>query len=335
MGILESLLGSVWKKETTDWTFGPIKRARIAAPYAADERPLETGKDYIKVMLRAMRIPYVQKATSKYFGAVHSFISVPRPLSPGNAFHVFTAPSHLKSLDAANLDRVIPGDKVLFGPTPYHGGDGKMEMALFSVKSADLCAPYVTLLGKLSEAAGTTRVGAAAALLPLLKTGIGLLTESTDAVTMEVGVDKAFAATSGCYVAARAPAQPTRLDAYSIARDGALLENGKPVKEYPYFVFTIEATRNRGDWAEVQDVSEPYARLLELAKKGDQKEAASVFEELKRRARLSLDLVPADAEEIILWIDGQLKRAFPGQMHAARARPEMESLNRLPLYQRP
>jgi hypothetical protein len=336
MGLLDNLLGLVWKKETEDWTFGTIAPGQIAAPFAFPQRPLQDGKEYVNVILRTMRIPEVQRGASKYFGAVHSFLSLDHPILTDHVFHVFTAPTRLRDLDAANLDRVVRADDRLLGPTPYHGGDIRMEMALFSVKSADLSAPFVSLLEGLSATAGTAFLGAAAPLLPLLTNGVKLLTETPGAATLEIGLDRTLTAPStGCYVAARAPAATTPIDKFSIAQDGKLLDDiRRPVTAYPYIVFTIEGTNNRKDWAKIPDVSQPYGALLDVARKGDQKEAASLFEELKRRARLSFDLVPNDAEFIIKWVEGQLQRALPAAMHAGIACAEMEPLEKLPLYNR-
>ena len=59
-----------------------------------------------------------------------------------------------------------------------------------------------------------------------------------------------------------------------------------------------------------------------------------MFDEMKRRVRLSLDLVPDDGESIIAWIEGQLKRALPSAMLATGQWVEMEPLESLPLYNR-
>jgi len=335
MGMLGSLLGKVWSTETQSWTFGRIAPSRIDAPYSLPERPLDAGKEYVNLVLRAMRITHVRRGTSKYFGAIHSFITLDHPLVTDHAFHVLTAPAHLRDLDAANLDRVVQTESRVLGPTPYHGGDLRIEMALFSVKSADLSAPFVSLLDELSTAAGTAFLGPAAPFLPLLKSGVKQLIAAPGAATLEIGIDRAFTAPStGCYVAARV-ATPTALEELSLGQDGRLLgSNGKEVTAYPYFVFTIESTRNRKDWANIPDVQLPYGDLLAAARKGDQREAGSLFEAMKRRLRLSFDLVPADAEEIITWVDGQLKRALPASLQAGTSRAEMAPLEALPLYTR-
>jgi hypothetical protein len=339
MGILEAVLGNVWKKEATDWTYGRMDPAHIEAPeYAVPARPLQAGKEYLNVELKAMRITHVQRAASKYFGAVHSFLTLEHPLRDDIAFHVFTAPSQLKSLDAANLDRVIQSNQRLAGPTPYHGGDVNLEMALFSVKSADLSTPFVSILDAMSTTAGTAFLGAAAPLLPLLKAGVTSLTEAPDTVHLEIGISQQLANPStGCYVVARTPAVAAGLTRFRISTEGALLhQDRRPVKEFPYLVFTISGTNNRRDWARLPDVREPYADLLAAARKGDQQEAASLFEQMKRRLRLSFDLVPGDAEEIIRWVEDQLRRAFPGSVQARldEARDAMEPLESLPLYSR-
>lgn len=339
MGILEGLLGNVWKKEAVDWTYGRMDPSRIeAAAYAVAPRPLAAGKDYVNVELRSMRITHVQRATSKYFGAVHSFLTLYHPLREDTPFHVFTAPSQLKSLDAANLDRVIQSNQRLAGPTPYHGGDLNLEMALFSVKSADLSTPFVSLLDAISTTAGTAFLGAAAPLLPILKSGVTHLTEAPDTVHLEIGLSQQVSSPgTGCYVVARTPATADGLARFRISPEGALLhDNRKPVAEFPYLVFTVEGTNNRRDWAKLPDAKEPYAALLAAARKGDQQEAMSLFEEMKRRLRLSFDLVGDDAEEIIGWVDGQLKKAFPGTTHARPAAAEsmMDRLEALPLYRR-
>lgn len=64
MGILNDLLGKVWSRESKDWTFGQIDPMRVKAPYAIEARPLEAGKEYVKVMMRTMRITHVRKGVN-------------------------------------------------------------------------------------------------------------------------------------------------------------------------------------------------------------------------------------------------------------------------------
>jgi len=334
MGLLDDLLGTIWSKETQDWVFERIDPDHNAAPYNIAPRPLQQREEYISIVLRSMRIPLVQKGTSKYFGAVHSFISLDHPILPENAFHVFAAPTNLRDLDAPNIDRVVQADRRLLGPTPYHGGDVRIEMALFSLKSSDLATPYASLLEGLSATAGTAILGVAAPLLPLLKTGVQLLTDATGTVSLEIGIDQTFTSpTTGCYVAARIPGSSASLAQFGVAQNGRLLDsNGGQVTAFPYFIFTIDGTDSRPDWAKVPDLAQPYAAIMEAARRGDQQEAGSLFEEMKRRVHLSFDLVPGHADFIINWVETQLKKAFPATRQSSLMKFEMPPLESLPRY---
>jgi hypothetical protein len=91
---------------------------------------------------------------------------------------------------------------------PYRGGDVKLEAGLFSVKEADLAAPFLEVLDDLSSAAGTSVIGALPFAGPLVK-AFDMLVAAPDAVQLEIGVSNTMPAgdlrAGGTFVVMRAP----------------------------------------------------------------------------------------------------------------------------------
>src|SRR4051794_3651502 len=115
------------EKIPVDWTFLPL---------TIDADATE-GEYYLTIDLGSMRTPETERGYTKWYGAVHSFVSVPTSDATDNAkFRVVTTRSNLKDIDATNLDRVLQFNKRLLGPIPYRGGMLTFEVGLYSVKSA-------------------------------------------------------------------------------------------------------------------------------------------------------------------------------------------------------
>ena len=81
-----------------------------------------------------------------------------------------------------------------------------LTVALFSVKSADLAAPYLELLTSLANTGGVAFLSAAKPYVEPLRKGADLLFGTAGASQLEIGFDRDFTALeAGYYLAMRAP----------------------------------------------------------------------------------------------------------------------------------
>jgi hypothetical protein len=315
MGILDN----IWKSESRDWVFGAIRPANT--PFEINEEKLEARDCYINVILRSLRITHVRVGTNKFYGAIHSFITVPNPIERKREFHVFTSPNRLVELEAPGLDNVMSMETRLVGPTPYLGGDLDLEIALLSIKSTELARPFLSTLEKLSDCASVAFLHSAAPYLEPLSIGVKLLTGVSGASEIEIGISKTITATkTGCFVAMRAPRlSDDEFSQLSLAEDGKLLDaSGKLIKNYPYFVFTIQKSDKRDDWFNIEELATSYGRVLSAVREGDINDVTLQFENFKRTTRACPDLLSRDANRIVDLVEEELKDRAIGTLTAGK-----------------
>jgi hypothetical protein len=111
---------SIWKQAASDWTYAEIPPDKTPGGLGHDVIAKDAA--YLNVKLRSMRIVHVRKGLSKFYGTVHSFISVPYLSGQPAVFHVITTPGDLQKVDAENIDRILVMDKRLLAP--FHIAEG-------------------------------------------------------------------------------------------------------------------------------------------------------------------------------------------------------------------
>lgn len=288
----------IFRTRAEDWTYGRLMPSQL--PDGQPSRAIEAEAEYVSAFVHSLRICDVRRGVSKFYGTVHSLASVPPSRFGERAeFHALTTPEGLKNLDAKNVNRVVTLNQRILGPVPYRGGDLEIELGLFSVKSADLADPFLSVLEDLSSLAGVAFVATARPFAEPLKRGIGLLTDSVGASILEIGLAKIYnPAETGYFVVMRASKGSVALKSLSLDDDGRLLADGVTVKDYPYVVISIEASSQRPDWRVIPDVAQAYGVLERAVARQNMNDAHDALSAFKVAVHWSPDLLSVDAERI-------------------------------------
>lgn len=299
---------NIWRTQAQTWIFEWLDPSQI--PGTPASQPVKAENAYLSVRLASMRVVNVRKSLSTFYGTVHSHISIPHLSGKPASFDVVTTPSALQKVDAKHMDRLIPVNKRLLGPVPYRGGDLEMEVGLFSVKQADLAAPYLDLLATLSEAAGVSYIKAALPFAAPLQKGIQLLTGSDSKDILEIGI--AYSSKSpqtGYYLVMRAPKGTMNVRTLRVTSpDNYLVDAaGKSVGDYPYMLIEISASLEREAWFEIPELQNPYAALKEAVRARKVDEVQERFATFKFTVLTSDDLLHTDARKIVDGVDQWLK----------------------------
>lgn len=307
----------IFRTRAEDWTYGKLQPSQV--PGGEPSRQVAAEGEYLSAFVHSLHVCDVRRGVSRFYGAVHSLVSVPPSrLGERAEFHSLTTPENLRNLDARNVNRVVTLDQRILGPVPYRGGDVEIELGLFSVKSADLADPFLSVLEDLASSAGVAFVAVARPFVEPLKRGIGLLTGSDGPSILEIGLAKVFnPAETGHFVVMRAPKGQVELDTLSLDEDGTLLRGGKAVRDYPYVVISIQASPERPDWRLIPDVAKAYAELEQAVAKqkvNDIRDALSAF---KVAVHWSPDLLPADSERIYELVKAQTGKTVDAVQTAA------------------
>ena len=85
----------VWQQRANGWA-----RSEIVSANTLAGEPIEPDGAYVYIWLESMRITNVRKGLTRFFGAVHSFVSVPVLSGAERAtFHSVSTPTGLQALD--------------------------------------------------------------------------------------------------------------------------------------------------------------------------------------------------------------------------------------------
>lgn len=292
--------------------------ARTAGP--PKKRTLAPGESYIRVRLRSIHIPFVRKGFSRFYGVLHSSIEVPHLDGRATMFEVVTSPADLRNVAAARPDRIIHHDRTLCGWCPYVGGTLRLRLALISVKAGDLAGPYVSLLEEVAGLAGVAYAATAAPYVAAVRKGVDLLTGSASDSDVEVAlVADLSPCETGWWFIARIEQHAAQNKILGVDRDGQVHNaNGAPVKDAPYFVFTIEAESTRDDWFEIPEIKASYSRLRTLTREGVYPEAEKELAHLLRIIKLSPDLLAADRATLADKIEKEFRSATPATLTSGK-----------------
>jgi len=292
-------LANIFKSKTKDWFYSQLPVENT--PDNLEVRILNPNEEYLSIILKSMRIVNVRKGLSKFYATVYSHIEVAHLAGKPASFNYVTTPDNLEKLDGARIDRVVNLNRRLLGPVPYRGADVKMEVGLFSIKEADLAAPFINLLSGMSSLGGVSFISTALPYVKPLEDGIALLTGSSDDTILEIGLNTELDKVStGYFVVIRANKNDIDADNLIIdKRDFRLVsKNGSAIENYPYMVFEISAAKFRDDWFNIPEVSLSYNKLREQVQKGNYNDASDALKAFKRIVYTSPDLLLKDAKSI-------------------------------------
>jgi hypothetical protein len=320
----------VMRKQAEDWTYLEFKQDQV--PDGVARTAIAPNEGYMSVILRSMRIVNVRKGISKFYGAVQSWIAVPQ-IGQGLAeFQVVSTPSELKNVDAANLDRVLTMDQRILGPIPYRGGDLRLELGLFSIRSADLAGPFLDILTKMSEAAGVSYVTAALPFVQPIKDGINLLAGADKDSILEIGISRAVMVPQTGYSAViRAPRGTIDGASLRVAQDRRLQDQqGAAIRNYPYIVWSVEITTHRPDWFLIPELKKAYEKLNECVRNGQEQAVNDASAAFRSTTLTCSDLLFNDAQTIV---DGVQQEVQVTMKRVETAGPSDPAQNLRPLQE--
>ncbi len=324
----------IWRKQATDWTFGVLGADQV--PSGLKSNQIEAHKAYVNIFVRSMRVVDVRKALKKFYGTVHSFITLPHIFDQKAEFHALTTPTQLSNIDAQNVDRIIQMNHRLLGPVPYRGGDLKIELGLFSIESVDYAGPFLKILESIATAAGVSYINKAIPFLGPLNDGVNLLFGMGQGITLEVGLSNTFdKPTSGYFVIIRAPKNKIDVKKLTLDTDNRLIDTtGEAITEYPYIVFSIEASEKREAWFDIPEIKTAYKVVIDAVRSGNAKTTQEAFTVFKRITLTSPDLLIDDAERLVTKVEAELKRVLRRVRGLTRPiAPSIIDLDKIDLYE--
>jgi hypothetical protein len=329
-------LSSIWNtlcaEKSNEWLFGKLEPSQI--PFKINEGPIQVDQEYIDVFLRSMRIVHVRKGTKKFFGAVHSFITLPI-LNQTGKFHVLTTPTDLSNIDASNVDRIIQINKRLLGPIPYGGGDLTINIGLFSIESADLTGPFLKVLENMSTTAGVSFVKSAFPFANILTEGVNLLFGAGNSNCLEVGLSTTFNELhSGYFVVMRASKGDVAIENLSLDKDFRLIgktKKGSGIDDFPYIVFSIESSPKRA-WRDIPEIADGFKQTMDFVRIGDVNGANAAFTAFRRIVLTSPDLVSDDAAKIVSEVDKTLEKLLVPCKQASKTEIKVPTIDEIEIY---
>jgi len=323
MGLFDGVLF----KKTQNWIFEPLSAKQT--PDGLQSANIEPDKYYLSVFLRSMRIVNVRKAFSRFYGTVHSHISVPH-LDGTIEIDTVTTPDRLKDVPTDSVVDIVEFNHRLLGPVPYRGGDFVFQVGLFSIKGTDLAEPFLDVLQSMSTAAGVSYWNIAKPFVDPVKKGIELLVGAQGAAALEIGAHGTWPKPrTGYYLAMRAEKGTVAVNSLKVAPDFRLTDQSDtPYTDYPYLLLAVEADTTRPDWFTIPDIRAAYKALQEDVRQGNVKTADQTFQVFRRTALTSPDLLRPHATAIVGEVEETLRNTLPATAVGAASihLPDLETL---------
>lgn len=296
-GVMSSVLG--WLKPIVETPTRDQLMFRLGPTGPA----IEVDAHYVKIRVLSARIVNARRWTSSYHGAVHATVNF---LSEGEGSgrierQIVLTPEQFRNLDPEGQGKVIQIDRPVLGPTPYRG-DLRLSLALFSVKSSDLAAPYLTLLGKLSQNTALGFLAAAQPFVEPLREAVGVLFGTTDSASLECGTVRGFdtlTADTWVCIGATEDQIPDR-SGFSLDPDDFRLRDGSgaAVEDFPYVVFRIDRSDRRDDWLDIPDLKVAWDAVSSALRSGKPEEARAAALAFRRECVAGGDLLLDDARRL-------------------------------------
>jgi hypothetical protein len=292
-----------WETKSSDYIYAEIPGNKTQT--GREHIPLVSKSGYIRMFLKTWRIDNIREGWNEFFGAVHGYVSASRLGGGMVDVNAFTSPNQLQNADPRHSNRIISLNYPLFGPVPYVGGDLNVKIGLFSIKSAELSGPFIDMLATIASAAGAgAYVAAVKPFVDPLKKGIEAVTDTSQDTRLEIGLVKTYnIPTTGYFAVIRADEAAVdqsnfRIDNYERLVDDS---DGKPIRDYPYFVFTVEFTPQHETWYDIADLQQAYGELI--ATVNDDNSTGPILQSaylrFRKKVKLSSDLIPADMDRVL------------------------------------
>jgi hypothetical protein len=318
--LIQNFLSLFYKARAQDFVVHWLEPGQV--PDGLGQAPIGADAEYLRIDLRALRVVHVQKGLTKFYGMVNSHITLPH-MGQGEAeFQTVVAPPELKDVDAPHLDRFVSFNQPLAGPVPFRGGDVRIQVGLFSVASANLLSPYVSLLEEISSKCSVEFINVALPYAGLLAKGVGLLTGAGNPKTLEIGVSTVFDQVGTGWLlvmrADRTDFPPERLSRLSVNKDDSkLIEGKRPVVDYPYVILRISGGRTRDDWFKIPELRAQHELFRQVLRKGDRNEVQPALLAFERYLHTCPDLLTADAVKVADKARKDAERLYPATGTAA------------------
>ena len=316
----------VWYDRVKDWMVVRLDAAQV--PDGMEPRVIEPDSRYVTFRLKSARLVNVRKGLRKFYGVVHSTVSIPHRMGQPAVFQHVTSPDALKSVDAENIDRVVTMDLQIAGPVPYRGGNVEIEAGLFSIAATDLAAPFIGLLEELSKVAGCSAANAALPFIGPIKKGVEALIGTCNKSVLEIGLLQQQAPLhSGWLAVLRAEQGELNVQTLRVSENGFRLQNehGEPLIEVPYMLFQIVSSSTNDTWFNIPEIAEAYdeVRNAVLAGNADETEVALSF--FRRVTRMSPELLPSHAKRLYEQVDKDVREAIDDETPEASDEPIFRS----------
>jgi hypothetical protein len=311
--------------ESKDWAHW-----RLDAP----PTPVVPDKNYFEVRIDSMRLTHSRVGFKKFHAAVHSFFTYTHTESGRVEMQSLTSPKKLQELDKAGLANVLIMNQTVLGPVPYRGGTLQLEMGLFAVEADDVGKSFLSFVSEVSDVAGVSYLKSALPILGLVKSGVDLLLGTNKATSLEVGVaDEMKSPQAGTYILIADDKSKINQKEFSLDSDKRLLINKEPYTDANYFVYSVDVSTARSDWAKIPDLRDSYnAVMVALRDRRPEKDVNTLLDSLRVMCITTPDLLAADADMVFKRAEEVVNRVFGGDQRVAAAvkqnvLPEFKNLN--------
>jgi hypothetical protein len=293
-------------EKNQDWTFDELDSKQI--PDGKPPEVIERDKAYITIKLRSMRVVNVRKGVKKFYGAVHSFVTIGHLGSMKAEFQVLTTPTDLQGIDNANLHKVLCFDKDLLNSVPYRGDGLEIDLGLYSIQAENLADSFLKVLEGMSNAAGVSFVSNAIPFVKPLSDGVDLLMGTTQDQILEIGLStKISNPKTGTFVIMRAPKNSVNLSEFRLDKAYRLIDkSGNAIGEYPYIIYSIESSTERQNWYQISELSKAFNAVNEAVREGRVDKIDESFSVFKRIVATSPDIIDADGEKMIQKLEEKI-----------------------------
>ena len=287
------------------WIYGALNPNNT--PEKMLTKQVGINKEYLFVRLNSMHIVNVRKGLTTYYAAVNSNITIAHKSGNDASFNVVTSPNKLKELNANHVENVLSVNIPLLGPIPYQGGGMSIELGLFSIKSSDLTKPYLSLLSKLSAAAGVSFISTALPLANLIKDGISTVAGGDQ---LEIGLStKSDPVKTGYFALIQATSNELDLNEVVLSKDYLLFDKAqKPIVDYSYLVYQVYTKPAREDWFNIPELKQAYKKLEDAIHQKTQTAIKETLMAFKVATYTSHDLIFKDAEKIYASVEAQVQK---------------------------
>lgn len=309
------------------WVFRELPPS--AARPGLARRAARVDEDYLHVHLLAMRLPYGRRWAATYYPSLNSYVRLEHHGGEPAEFLRTTSPSTLRSITDGDTSRVHLGPTRLAGPVPYRGGGITLDIGLFAIKARDLAAPYLDFLQSVGEVAGISYLEPARQLIRPMQNALDAILGTED-TRLEAGAARAEdPARCGVFAVLATSA----LDGgVRLADDTLTWDDGTPVEDIAYVVFSVETSTSRADWTRLPGIAAAYRDLLAAARDDSYPDVTQRLARFRRLVTLSPDLLPHDADTIADTVEGTIHRALSGAGQSRTTAPKLPDFADLDLF---